>query len=214
MKRSAFTLIELLVVIAIIAILASIAIPVFGRAQEKSRAVQCASNLRQLGIGMQAYLNDHDDDFFPKSPATGGPWPKQLKDRYVATWKVFRSPFDRISAERPDVESGASLPVSYGINTNVFDVNSSKFTAPSELIVAAPAVDPASGDPKFSGLSSANVELPLPSGGAGKKLGTHQNRSLINALFADSHVNSLLYNDFSQSSSEAGKRRWFPDAEK
>src|SRR5204863_8566152 len=97
---------------------------------------QCASNLRQLGIGMQAYLNDHDDDMFTKN-ATGGPWPKQMRDRYVTTWKVFRSPFDRITAARPEAESGTSVPISYGINKNAFDINASNFPSPSELIIEA-----------------------------------------------------------------------------
>ena len=206
MKRNAFTLIELLVVIAIIAVLASIAIPIYGNAQEKSRATQCASNLRQVGIGIQAYLNDHDDDMFPKS-ATGGAWPKQLRDRYVTTWKAFHSPFDK----RPQQETG-TVPVSYGINSKCFDVNASKFSAPSELIMGAPAVDP-SPVLKFSGTSDKNVEV-RPIGGGGKKFGTHQSRAQINALFADSHVSSVLYNDFAKTAGEDGKRRWEPESEK
>ncbi len=66
MKNSprAFTLIELLVVITIIAILASIALPVFSSIQEKARATQDMNNLRQLGIATQTYLNDNDGVIF------------------------------------------------------------------------------------------------------------------------------------------------------
>lgn len=60
---SAFTLIELLVVIAVIAILAAILFPVFARARESARKTVCASNLRQLGLGIGMYVQDYDERF-------------------------------------------------------------------------------------------------------------------------------------------------------
>jgi prepilin-type N-terminal cleavage/methylation domain len=60
---AAFTLIELLVVIAIIAILSAILFPVFAQAREKSRAVACLSNVRQIGIGLSQYVQDFDETF-------------------------------------------------------------------------------------------------------------------------------------------------------
>jgi prepilin-type N-terminal cleavage/methylation domain-containing protein/prepilin-type processing-associated H-X9-DG protein len=64
-----FTLIELLVVIAIIAILAAILFPVFARAREQARKATCQSNLKQIGMAIQFYIQDHDETF----PNTGNP---------------------------------------------------------------------------------------------------------------------------------------------
>ncbi|MFW6066550.1 MAG: DUF1559 domain-containing protein [Planctomycetota bacterium] len=58
-----FTLIELLVVIAIIALLMAILMPALGQAREAARVVLCASNLRQVNIAMQSYLQDHRDTY-------------------------------------------------------------------------------------------------------------------------------------------------------
>jgi len=60
-NRQGFTLIELLVVIAIISILAGMLFPSFSRARESARRVSCASNLRQIGLGIQQYTQDWDE---------------------------------------------------------------------------------------------------------------------------------------------------------
>lgn len=62
--RSAFTLVELLVVVAIIAILMAIVLPGAGRMLDRSRTTKCSSNLRQIGMALNSYADDHNE-FYP-----------------------------------------------------------------------------------------------------------------------------------------------------
>ena len=56
--RRAFTLIELLVVIGVIGILIGILVPVVARVRESGRRTVCASQLRQIGVGLHRYFNE------------------------------------------------------------------------------------------------------------------------------------------------------------
>ena len=57
-RHSAFTLIELLVVLAIIALLSALLFPAFKRAQESGNQTNCVSNLNQIHIAVNQYLQD------------------------------------------------------------------------------------------------------------------------------------------------------------
>src|SRR5277367_1909391 len=58
-----FTLLELLVVIAIIAILAALLLPVLSAAKGRAAQAVCINNQKQLGLGMQMYVDDNGNTF-------------------------------------------------------------------------------------------------------------------------------------------------------
>jgi len=96
-----FTLIELLVVIAIIAILAAILFPVYARMKEKAMRIVCLSNLKQLGLAVMVYVEDHDGTYPSHSPGfhvtTWEPKPHDIRsilDPYVKAESMWQCPSD------------------------------------------------------------------------------------------------------------------------
>jgi prepilin-type N-terminal cleavage/methylation domain-containing protein/prepilin-type processing-associated H-X9-DG protein len=145
-----FTLIELLVVIAIIAILAAILFPVFAHARERARATSCTSNLRQLGIGLTMYAQDHDETFpiafsdygpAPTQPVPPGGWWNRVGAWF---WPQVVFPYFR-SVQVFTCPSGASAYVSrpyeghYGANEQVVHTIQNAPTKATQASLVAPA---------------------------------------------------------------------------
>ena len=118
-RTRGFTLIELLVVIAIIAILAAMLFPVFARARESARKIQCLSNVKNIAMAVQMYLSDYDrfppnehraevvqavDDWAGDSGCSISTWANPylrwpvVFDEYVKNRDVWRCPNGRFIA--------------------------------------------------------------------------------------------------------------------
>lgn len=89
---SAFTLIELLVVITIIAILASVALPVFNGVTERANQTKDLSNAKQVGLAAKLFATDNNGSFPSKKPSGDYTSATDLADGDVsndAFWWLF-----------------------------------------------------------------------------------------------------------------------------
>lgn len=96
---AAFTLIELLVVMGVIAILAALVFPALGRAKEAGKGAACLSNLHQIGIALQLYVEENNNHLpvMRDKSLTGTndlPAPDIVLSRHLGNTNVLRCPSD------------------------------------------------------------------------------------------------------------------------
>lgn len=149
-----FTLIELLTVIAIIAVLAAIAFAAFGKVQDGSKRTKSVSNLRQIGVLHQQWINEHDGNMITFAPigenGSGAAWtlhfavmiglnksvntPPPLVTNAKGT--IFENPFVK-EAQSLAGHAGWGFNTELGINSNPYQADYKRsvgLTHPSQTI--------------------------------------------------------------------------------
>jgi len=145
-QRKAFTLIELLVVIAIIAILAALLLPALAAAKRKAQRINCASNLRQIGVSIRMWGDDNNGSYPALVSVTQGG-----AKEYV---------YDQGQAGAPP--NGYSIGAPFLVMSNILD-NPALLNCPGDSINGDIA---ATNWSQFIGVGATKPNLNGPGGGA------------------------------------------------
>ena len=228
-SKRGFTLIELLVVIAIIGILAAMLLPALSSARERGRTIVCVGNLKQIGLAVIMYADDWDGYLPQASAPFGAPlsWQdrlvpylSRLQNVTIANYnwrrnqKTFMCPSSRLNK----IHMGPVSPDTYGYRS--YGVSQEFMTADDGTYMKGPfkmgAVDsPADKalvfdyndlDPNGSSGHPSDVntvlhvdDTNLSSGSWRARIIPRHGKSVVNLLFADTHVESRQFSSLTSS---------------
>jgi prepilin-type N-terminal cleavage/methylation domain-containing protein len=169
--RNGYTLVELLVVIAIIGILIGLLLPAVQAAREAARRIQCANNLKQIGLAAI-----HHADAFGKFPS-GCQTSKVLADNHRFMWSGQILLFLEQTNLRNSVDPDKAWDV-YSPNVAALRTTMAVFRCPS------------SGAPTTY---SQIIEDRIPSTYLGCASGTVRTESGSGKLINDTNQDGVLY---------------------
>jgi type II secretory pathway pseudopilin PulG len=157
-RTRGYTLVEILVVVGIIFALVALVVPLSRSFIAKSRQATCLGNLRQIGIAIESYLQDHNDTM-PNLQAGRTtrsediPVMENTLNEYLSNEEVFHCPEDKIHFKK----SGSS----YLWNSTQSGRNKHRLM--------------------FFGVEADNARIPLVT----DKEGWHPGETSVNILYAD-----------------------------
>lgn len=140
--RVAFTLVELLVVIAIAGLLLSILLPAVQAAREAVRRVQCANNMKQLGLALQNYHDCHGT--FPFGWMIAKNFNVQGWGIQTIAFVEQAETFRKYDCRVPAINQANSLPpplTAFDINTAKRNIDLINTIIPVFVCPTAPAAD-------------------------------------------------------------------------
>lgn len=233
----AFTLVELLVVIAVVGILAALLLAAVSHAKGQALRIQCANNVRQLGILLRSSVtanNVYPLTVNPKKGEGGHYWmqvlqynevsdPKSSDFRVWLSQGVWKCPAANISPPWPTnrlyISYGYNgLGLSAGTDTNglglgiALRVNESGIASPSDMMAIGDGFMGGGGivrDGELMMWRNNSVTNEFYAGSSKRSYALHQGKA--NVVFCDGHVEAPTLQFLFEDTSDAALSRWNRD---
>lgn len=201
--RRGFTLMELLVVVTVIAALVSMLLPAVAMVRDAARQTKCSSNLRQIGLGFQAYANSWDGIlpyvWYSANYTWGNAISLEMEDKLSLGYSgsplgVWKCPSNRNQQHRCSESAIGETWTSYGGNgfSSIVPLPwDGQYLAAPQARIAHPGALVAVFESDWYrcqvGSNTGAGSLPT-NPGYGQRYVRYAHRSLANILFADAHA--------------------------